>query len=74
MSRWYYELPYGPLTLENFDKLALALYDDTDREVQRIAEQRGIDRGAYIRARLGKMVADSQAEVTEIQSEDVENA
>ncbi len=60
MSKWYYELPYGPLTRENHSKLASALYDATDPEQRRVAERRGIGPREFIGVEIAMLLAKSR--------------
>jgi hypothetical protein len=47
--------PFGPLTRENFEKLANSFYDASQTERQRIAVQRGIKSGEILTLLFGDM-------------------
>lgn len=50
-------LPYGPLTREDFESLALSFYDASRWEAQRVAASRGISSGEYLRLQFGEKKA-----------------
>lgn len=42
MSNWYEQIPYGPLTREDYELLGASYYDESLSDVQVVAQKRGI--------------------------------
>jgi hypothetical protein len=73
MSRsylWYEELPYGPLTDEDFKSLSISFYDGSRLREQQIAALRGIEPGDYLRMKLAENMA-RRATATEVNIQEI---
>ena len=56
MSNWCEEIPFGPLTQEDFNKLGASFYDGSPEVVQELANARGVDKDLFLRLQLGEVI------------------
>ena len=63
MNKWYEEIPYGPLTKEDFERLSSSFYDSSRIDEEAVAIARGIRSGEF----LGMVFHDMRAANTEVE-------
>lgn len=65
MNKWYEEIPYGPLTKDDFERLSSAFYDSSRIDEEAVAIKRGIRSGEFLGMVFHDMrVANTEAELT----------
>jgi len=67
MNRWFEEIPYGPLTREDYDRLGVSFYDERSEDAQLVARKCGIQKGEVLDLYLGEMIARAKAARAELQ-------